>query len=103
MKRRRGRGGREIGIHVQCVTQIKTTGVITDTSTQSCCAYRGGYYGRFDREFHGSGMVEQWDAEASNAQKRVLFRSPPVLTKTRFYTGAIEIPTMGYFHRAARP
>ena len=62
-------------------------------------AYHHGFYDGVEREFHGFGMVEQWDTEefaALNATEELSPSAnidasshiPPVLTRTWFHTGA---------------
>jgi hypothetical protein len=62
-------------------------------------AYHHGYFDGVEREFHGFGMVEQWDTEEFAALSAsaafpdaanidAASHVPPVLTKTWFHTGA---------------
>lgn len=91
---RRGRPWRtRIGFPIQCVSQVKISDAVTGACMQSRYAYHDGYYDRVDKEFRGFGVVEQWDAEVFRPLKRNLFRTPPVLTKTWFHTGAAEVPS----------
>ncbi|KAH0545319.1 hypothetical protein FGG08_000618 [Glutinoglossum americanum] len=82
---------------VHVVERVETYDHISHTHFVKRFAYHHGYFDGFEREFHGFGMVEQWDTEeltdlgksfpdAANLDKKS--HVPPVLVRTWFHTGA---------------
>ncbi|WP_316753708.1 SpvB/TcaC N-terminal domain-containing protein [Pedobacter gandavensis] len=72
---------------VQCVSKIKTTDQVRNSSTITEYKYHHGYYDHFSKEFRGFGRVDQIDNEVDRAG--LLGDQAPVLTKLWFHTGAI--------------
>lgn len=84
---------------VPLVTRVEVHDGVTDTRLVTRYAYHHGYYDGDEREFHGFGMVEQWDSETfadttgagifdtSPSGVEQDLRLPPVHTKTWFHTG----------------
>jgi RHS repeat-associated protein len=85
---------------VQVVEQVETYDLISRNRFVTQYAYHHGYFDGIEREFHGFGMVEQWDTEAFEdyvvgvkhlGAKHELapeLYQPPVTTRTWFHTGA---------------
>jgi RHS repeat-associated protein len=87
---------------VHVVSRINTYDQISRNLFVTRYKYRHGYFDGIEREFHGFGLVEQWDTEeyaalsgndvfpdiqdASNIN--LSSHVPPVLTKTWYHTGA---------------
>jgi RHS repeat-associated protein len=82
---------------VQLVERVETYDHISHTRFVKRFAYHHGYFDGFEREFHGFGMVEEWDTE-DLADQSVTFTDatnldatshlPPVLVRTWYHTGA---------------
>ncbi|SFN35999.1 RHS repeat-associated core domain-containing protein [Nitrosospira briensis] len=83
---------------VHVVERVETHDHISRNRFVTRYAYHHGYFDGVEREFHGFGMVEQWDTEefATLAEGGALSEStnidlashvPPVHTKTWFHTG----------------
>jgi len=83
---------------VQVVERVETIDRINRNKFTTRHAYHHGYFDGFEREFHGFGMVEQWDTEdlavleAGGAQNDFANLDqatdlPPVLTRTWLHTG----------------
>ncbi|HEU4793790.1 MAG TPA: toxin TcdB middle/N-terminal domain-containing protein, partial [Nitrolancea sp.] len=83
---------------VHVVERAETYDYISRNRFVTRYAYHHGYFDGVEREFHGFGMVEQWDTEefATLAESGVLpeptninlaSHVPPVHTKTWFHTG----------------
>ncbi|MFB3885321.1 MAG: SpvB/TcaC N-terminal domain-containing protein [Thermodesulfobacteriota bacterium] len=84
---------------VHVVERVETYDRVGRNRFVSRYAYHNGYFDGVEREFHGFGMVEQWDTEefavlsctgdlsqATNIDPAS--HVPPVCTKTWFHTGA---------------
>ncbi|TKA62452.1 hypothetical protein B0A55_12767, partial [Friedmanniomyces simplex] len=80
-----------------CLDKVITRDPVSRVTLTQRYRYRHGYYDGVEREFRGSGMVEQWDSEqlgwmtsaTSSAQQESIV-SPPIHTKTWLLTGAFE-------------
>jgi RHS repeat-associated protein len=81
---------------VHCVSRVETIDRLSGNRFVSRYRYAHGYFDRFEREFRGFGMVEQWDTEEIAAltdgnvpADNIAPESniPPVHTKTWFHTG----------------
>ncbi|EPS42087.1 hypothetical protein H072_3881 [Dactylellina haptotyla CBS 200.50] len=82
---------------VHCVHQVKIEDSIAQTTQNQRYEYHDGYFDGTEREFRGFGRVEQWDEEEwGSNQQRVLYRRPPIHTKTWFHTGALKFDTPAY-------
>lgn len=79
---------------VQLVHQTEVEDLITGHRFVSEYAYHHGYYDKWEREFRGFGMVEQWDDETfknpTENDSLNEFHKPRIHTKTWFHTGAWE-------------
>jgi RHS repeat-associated protein len=88
---------------VHVVSEVQTIDRINGNHFTTRYAYHEGYYDGVEREFRGFGMIESWDTEhfaetrtekndssvdGNAANFDASFRSPPVLTKTWYHTGA---------------
>ncbi|MEU5402911.1 SpvB/TcaC N-terminal domain-containing protein [Streptomyces sp. NPDC005963] len=80
---------------VHVVERIETLDRISGNRFTSRYAYHHGHFDGVEREFHGFGMVEQWDTESFAALATTpdtpfdpATHVPPVLTRTWFHTGA---------------
>ncbi|OAL53574.1 SpvB domain-containing protein, partial [Pyrenochaeta sp. DS3sAY3a] len=84
---------------VQCVRQVDIFDHIARNHFASRYAYHHGFFDGTEREFHGFGMVEQWDTEVFGSlqtqstswepsNENETSNVPPVYTKTWFHTGA---------------
>ncbi|KAF2837324.1 SpvB-domain-containing protein [Patellaria atrata CBS 101060] len=73
---------------VQCVSDIVSRDVISQTSKRTRYSYHDGFYDGKEREFRGFGMVENWDEEAFGSEKMPYLQRPPIHTKVWYYTGA---------------
>ncbi|MET1161991.1 MAG: SpvB/TcaC N-terminal domain-containing protein, partial [Pseudoxanthomonas sp.] len=82
---------------VHVVERVETWDHISRNRFVTRYAYHHGYFDAQEREFHGFGMVEQWDTEQFAALADGMFPAanidaashvPPVHTKTWFHTGA---------------
>jgi RHS repeat-associated protein len=85
---------------VHVVRRVETYDRIGRNRFVTRYAYHHGYFDAIEREFHGFGMVEQWDTEEFAALSAgdhfpvgdniaVSSCVPPVLTRTWFHTGAL--------------
>jgi len=81
---------------VHVVERVETYDHVSRNRFATCYAYHHGHFDGVEREFHGFGMVEQWDTEqfaalagggipADNIAESS--HVPPVRTKTWFHTG----------------
>lgn len=81
---------------VHVVERIETRDLIGRHRSVNCYAYHHGHFDGVEREFHGFGMVEQWDEDIFDAplalplpaNQAPEWRVPTVLTRTWFCTGA---------------
>src|SRR5712692_662622 len=86
---------------VQVLEKVETIDHIGQTKLVTTYSYHHGYFDGPEREFRGFGRVDQYDTEQfaicsradlhpdvnfNNVEKA--YHVPPVLTKTRFHTGA---------------
>jgi RHS repeat-associated protein len=79
---------------VHVVERVTTIDRISNHQFVARYQYHHGYFDGVEREFHGFGMVEQWDTDefdkldqaAANVDRS--WHAPPVHTKTWFHTGA---------------
>jgi RHS repeat-associated protein len=97
-----GRGwASELAFPVHVVERVETFDYISKNHFISRYTYHDGFFDGVEREFHGFGMVEQFDTEefasfsqfdafTSSSNLDAASHVPPVLTKTWFHTG-------GYF------
>jgi RHS repeat-associated protein len=72
---------------VHVVERTETYDAISQTRLVSRYGYHHGYFDGQEREFHGFGRVQQWDAEHFEGTEDILHR-PPVRTESWFHTGA---------------
>jgi RHS repeat-associated protein len=83
---------------VHVVERVETHDHISGNQFVTRSSYHHGYFDGIEREFHGFGMVEQWDTEefaALNTNQQLPVGTnvdasshvPPVLTRTWFHTG----------------
>lgn len=103
---------------VQVVTRVEVIDDISKGKLTTEYKYHHGYWDGAEREFHGFGMVEQFDSESfeqysANRKQRLASSlkevaeqhySPPTLTKTWFHQGAVgpEGCLVGYFKAPAK-
>ena len=82
---------------VHVVERVETVDRISHNRFVTRYAYHHGYFDPVERDFHGFGLVEQWDTETFAALSAggsqagnldAVSHVPPVLTKTWFHTGA---------------
>ncbi|KAH7110695.1 SpvB domain-containing protein, partial [Dactylonectria macrodidyma] len=108
---------------IQCVERVEVYDWVRRTRFTSRYAFHDGYYDGVEREFHGFGMMEQWDTEelditpgdptsldleTTPINLDAASYIPPIYTKTWLHTGAPPgdesvLPTRSseYYHASA--
>ncbi|PMZ56702.1 SpvB/TcaC N-terminal domain-containing protein [Pseudomonas sp. FW300-N1A5] len=76
---------------------------ITGNRLTQSFTYRGGYYDCVEREFRGFRLLEQTDAEATQAERATAGFTAPIRSMTWFHTGeSIDASREGYYIRDLR-
>ena len=76
---------------------------ITGNKLTQLMSYLLGYYDTIEREFRGFGLLLQTDTEATEAERKSLGFTAPILSKTWFHTGkTIDQPRDGYYSSDAQ-
>ncbi len=73
---------------VQCLSEVTTSDVVSETTYKQSYSYHHGYYDHEEREFRGFGRVDSIDVDTAIIDESNELDQAPVLTKTWYHTGA---------------